>query len=115
MVLACSQVSICSSLLYIRYKDHVFFKNYTLPSAKVIERETVGWVKEQNEEMLLLVSDRAVSVGDCKVNGVVILKSCIVEMVELPLKQALNCSKTTRKVSMRSAQRSEKLTEREKK
>ena len=101
-------------LVYVRYKDHVYFKNYRNPPSQAMERESVGWVKEENAELMLIVCDKAVSI-EGQVNGLIILKPCILEMVEL---QLLRFSDESLKASVAkekneycaSSQRSEKLT-----
>ncbi len=87
-------------LVYVKYKDHVFFRNVqTLPTESVI-RESVGWVKKENDEIMLIECDRLVLQGYSGCNGVVILKNCIVSMVELPLQSFLggylNCQEVTK-------------------
>lgn len=100
--------------VYVRYKDHVYFRGFKNPQCQAVEREAVGWIKEENAELLLIVCDKAVSTIGGQVNGLVILRSCIISMVELPLDdvctQHLNCQVTTRKTEYcASSQRSEKL------
>jgi hypothetical protein len=86
-------------LVYVRYKDHVFFKNMQSPKAEAIERETVGWVKGETDELLLLENDRAIPSRDKNVNGLIILKNCIVEahplLLQNNLKWVLNSAKPT--------------------
>ena len=55
-----ARASPLNPLLYVRYKDHVIYKNMQNPKAEAIERETVGWLKGQTDEMLLLENDRAI-------------------------------------------------------
>jgi hypothetical protein len=90
------------SAVYVRYRDHVLFKNIEQPVAEAIERETLGWFAKETEEIMLIEHDRAVpyaDIGSSQGNGVIILKSCIVEMRELPLQENsgchLNSSRTT--------------------
>ena len=47
--------------VYVRYRDHVFFRNVEIPAAQAIIREALGWVKEENEEVMLIECDRAAS------------------------------------------------------
>jgi hypothetical protein len=106
---------VSNEVVYVRYKDHVYFKNYRNPPSQAVERETVGWVKEENAELILIVCDKAVSNGEGQVNGLIILKSCILEKVELPLQrfsdEPLNWSASKKKSEYcASSQRSEKLT-----
>jgi len=85
--------------IYVRYKDHMFFKNVQNPKAEAIEREAIGWVKEQNDELLLLVNDRAIPSHGKNVNGLIILKNCILEahplLLQNNLKWVLNSAKPT--------------------
>jgi hypothetical protein len=107
------------SPIYIRYKDHAIFKNISEPSAVAVVRETIGWVKEQNEELLLIEHDRAIPSQGKGVNGIVILKNCILEAYALPLQNnsewVLSSRETTSKVELafrpseRKTQRAKKL------
>jgi hypothetical protein len=103
-------------LIYVKYKDHAIYKNIQHPVAEAVERETVGWLTKQNEEILLVEHDRTVSNAQLpsgQGNGIIILKSCILEIRLLPLQKIsnwhLNSQKTKVKLSMRFSQRSEKL------
>src|SRR5208283_4253373 len=65
-------------LIYVRYKDHVIYKNILQPVAEAAERETVGWLTNQNEEILLIEHDRTVpnaQISSGQGNGVIILKN----------------------------------------
>ena len=90
--------------IYVKYKDHVFFKNISEPVAAPVIRETVGWVKEENEELFLIETDRAVPRIGKKVNGIIILKNCIIEAYPLPLQNNseyhLNLKKTTSRLEL---------------
>ena len=92
-------VSYLCPLVYVRYKDHVFFKNMQNPKAQAIERETIGWVKGETDELLLLENDWAIPSQDKNVNGLIILKNCIVEahplLLQNNLKWVLNSAKPT--------------------
>ena len=72
-------------LVYVKYKDHVFYKNMKKHPSKAVIRETVGWIRNENEELLLLESDRCPLPGSTGFNGVAILKNCIIEQADLPL------------------------------
>jgi hypothetical protein len=114
---AASSVSGASSQIravHIKYKDHVFFRNISSPAAEAVIREVLGWVRTETDEALLVECDRPLVDGCSGFNGVVILKSCIVSMVELPLQgfpgKALNCSANRNGCECcASSQRSEKL------
>ena len=89
--------------VYVRYRDHAFFRNVQSPVVEAVIREALGWVKKENDEVMLIECDRPLLEGCSGFNGVVILKNCIVSMVELPLDRfssgTLNCSAVTERVS----------------
>ncbi len=77
-------------LVYVKYKDHVIYRNIQHPLAKAVERETVGWLTNQNDEIMLIEHDRNLGVKGGGINGVVLLKSCILEIQLLPLQKTSN-------------------------
>jgi len=82
------------SAVYVRYKDHVLFKNIQQPIADAVERETIGWLTKQNDEIMLIEHDRTIpnaQIPSGQGNGVIILKSCIIEIRKLPLQKTSNC------------------------
>jgi hypothetical protein len=92
------------SAVYIRYKDHVLFKNIEQPLDDAVERETIGWLSKQTDEIMLIEHDRTVpddQIPSGSGSGLIILKSCIIEIHELPLQKnsycTLNSPKTTNK------------------
>ena len=46
------------SLVYVRYKDHVIYKNILQPIAEAGERETIGWLSNRMSEIILVEHDR---------------------------------------------------------
>ena len=97
--------------VYVRYRDHVFFRNVEAPAAEAIIREALGWVKEENDEVMLIECDRPLLQCHSGFNGVVVVKSCIVSMVSLNFEHVLNCPLTLLKNRVCApSQRSEKLT-----
>jgi hypothetical protein len=83
-----------SSAVYVRYKDHVLFKNVQKPIADAIERETVGWLTKQDAEIILIEHDRTIPnahIPSGSGSGLVILRSCIIEIRELPLQESSYC------------------------
>jgi len=88
------------SPVYIRYKDHVLFRNVVEPIEEAVERETIGWLTKQSDEIMLIEHDR--TIPDAQVpggqgNGVIILKSCILEIRKLPLQKTSNCHLNSQK------------------
>jgi len=76
------------SVVYIRYKDHVLFRNTPQPIEDAAERETVGWLTQENGELLCIQHDRTVespNYSSGTASGLVLLKSCILEIHALPL------------------------------
>ena len=70
-------------LVYVRYKDHVLFRN---SNPKLYEssniRETLGWLMHETNEALFLIHDRIVKpfVNEVRETGLIILKSDILEI-----------------------------------
>jgi hypothetical protein len=96
--------------VYVRYRDHVFFRNVEAPAAQAIIREALGWVKEENDEVMLIECDRPLPECSSGFNGVVVVKSCIVSMVSLNFEHVLNCPHPLLKNRVCApSQRSEKL------
>ena len=90
------------SAVYIRYKDHVLFKNTKHPLEEAIERETIGWLSKENNEIILVEHDRTtpdIKLSSGQTSGLIIIKSCITEIRKLPLQEIsewrLNSQKTT--------------------
>jgi len=78
------------SVVYIRYKDHVLFKNTPQPVKDAAERETVGWLTQETGDLLCLQHDRTVESPHCSsgtASGLLLLKSCILEIRALPLQR----------------------------
>lgn len=91
-------------IVYIRYKDHVLFRNTAKPVNDVAERETVGWLTHENKEHVCVEHDRTIEnlqYTSGTGSGLVLLKSCILEIRALPLQKfqrgSLSCQndKTT--------------------
>ena len=72
----------------IRYLDHVEFRNYNYKSLSPILRELVGWIVTEDEDHIVVLSERAASkdleeIAKLKPSGFVILKSTVKEVIEL--------------------------------
>ncbi len=75
------------SPVYIRYKDHVLFKNIVQPIEEAVERETIGWLTKETDEIILVEHDRTIPCLQIPIgqgSGVIILKNCIIELHKLP-------------------------------
>ena len=109
-----SQISRCPKcLVYVRYKDHVIFKNVAQQPVKPVERETVGWLTNQTDELLLIQNDRAVITKEKRVNGIIILRNCVIEAFQLPFPSselASNNGLTSNKISEYAFRKAERKT-----
>ena len=109
-VMAAGASSQILKAVYVRYRDHVFFKNIQAPAAEAIIREVLGWVRQENDEVMLIECDRPLMQGCSGFNGVVILKNCIVALLPLGFEHNLNYQfGLVENRVCASSQRSEKL------
>ncbi|MGB9777995.1 MAG: hypothetical protein ACPLW8_01200 [Candidatus Bathyarchaeales archaeon] len=88
------------SAVYIRYKDHVLFRNTPKPIKDAAERETLGWLAQETDELLCIEHDRTAEnphSSSGTASGLLLLKSCILEIRTLPLQnfesRSINCRK----------------------
>ncbi len=82
------------SPVYVRYKDHSIYKNVLQPIKEAVERETIGWLTKQTDDVMLIEHDRTIPCFQLSMgqgSGLLILKSCIIEIRELPLQKSSNC------------------------
>ncbi len=88
-------------IVFVRYKDHVVFKNVQSVGLSPVIRETIGWIKKENDDLVLIENDRSILAGCSGFNGILILKNCILSMVEVPLQTIsywdLNCGTDTKR------------------
>ena len=71
------------TLVYIRYLDHVLYKNTPKAVKTPAERETIGWLAHENDELICLENDRTIDelpFSNGSGSGLVILKNCILEI-----------------------------------
>ncbi|MEM3378703.1 MAG: hypothetical protein QXV09_05710 [Candidatus Bathyarchaeia archaeon] len=81
--------------VYVRYLDHVLFRNADAGLFKPALRETVGWLHRETADAIWLLWERSVKplpheMSPSKESGLVLLRSDIVEMRRLPLQKRLN-------------------------
>ena len=77
------------SLVYVRYRDHVLFRNLSEPVKDPVERETVGWLTQENSEIMCIQHDRTIEnskTSSGAASGLLLLKNCILEIDALRLK-----------------------------
>ncbi|MDH5390933.1 MAG: hypothetical protein OEX10_07260 [Candidatus Bathyarchaeota archaeon] len=78
------------SVVYIRYLDHVLFKNTPDAVEDAAERETVGWLTQETGKLLCIQHDRtmeSLQYSSGTASGLVLLKNCILEIRKLPLQK----------------------------
>jgi len=83
------------SVVYIRYKDHVLFKNTPQPIKDAAERETVGWLTQETGDLLCIQHERTAESphrSSGTASGLLLLKSCIIKIQTLPLQDVPNGS-----------------------
>ncbi|MCJ7469694.1 hypothetical protein MUO74_04220 [Candidatus Bathyarchaeota archaeon] len=76
------------SIVYVRYKDHVLYRNEAQPLKDAAECETVGWLTQETGDLLCIQHDRtieSIKYSSGKASGLVLLKSCVLEIRALPL------------------------------
>ena len=79
-----------TSLVYIRYRDHLLFKATDPEHLAPIERECVGWLEKESSDAVCLLWDRSVikllnEIIYPQGSGLVILKSDILELTQIEL------------------------------
>lgn len=74
-------------IVYVRYKDHVLFRDAEANTYKPFVREAVGWLDYEDQECIRLVWERFAEPSPenakQRATGLVILKSCILEICEV--------------------------------
>jgi hypothetical protein len=74
--------------VYVRYKDHVLFKDVDPSAFEPFTRETIGWLDYEASDFVRVVWERSVENGSnpatkTKATGLVILKADVLEMRRL--------------------------------
>ena len=74
-----------SSLVYVRYVDHVLFRDMDPTHARPFTRECVGWLDYEDSETVRIVWERFAmpdppNEAKPRATGLVILKKTILEM-----------------------------------
>lgn len=70
--------------VYLRYLDHVLFRNADPDVIKPVVREAMGWVVKDDDEAIMIVFDKSVDrllhEKDSIASGLVVLKKDVLEM-----------------------------------
>jgi len=94
-------------LVYIRYLDHVLFKNTPKVLENAAERETIGWLAHENDELICLENDRTIDelpYSNGSGSGLVLLKNCILEIRVSPLQNFSPLTLISRNTHTRSVE-----------
>jgi len=95
------------SVVYIRYLDHVLFKNTPEAVKVAAERETIGWLTHENGKLLCIENDRTLNelpYSSGSGSGLVLLKSCILEIRALPLQKFSGLTLISRNTDITNAE-----------
>jgi len=82
--------------IYVKYLDHVLFKNCNLTEAKPCIREVIGWLASENLEALLIYVDQPANPNaheKMTETGLIILKHTILETRKVRIKKPFNRSR----------------------
>ena len=73
------------TMLYVKYRDHVLFRNCNSSEMKPIIREVVGWLTFENTDSICICYDKPVDPlpNETRESGFIILKSDVLEVCEL--------------------------------
>ena len=95
------------SIVYIRYLDHVLYRNTPTPVTEPAERETIGWLTHENGKLLCIENDRTLNelpYSSGSGSGLVLLKSCILEIRALPLQKFSGLTLISRNTDITNAE-----------
>jgi hypothetical protein len=95
------------SVVYIRYLDHVLFQNTPEAVEDAAERETIGWLTQETGKLFCIQHDRTIEKLDTSsgtASGLVLLKSCILDIRKLPLQKFSGLTLISRKDDIRDAE-----------
>jgi len=88
-------------IIYVRYLDHVLWRNITDPFIKPAVRETIGWYIDEEKDVIGISWDRAtkpfILQQSSLQSGAALVKNCILEIRTMPLQDFLNRSLSCRK------------------
>ena len=74
-------------LVYVKYHDHVLFRNLRPVQIPIAEREAVGWLVFQNDDEIVVIADKSskplpFEKTDSKI-GLRLVRSCVKEIREI--------------------------------
>ena len=95
------------SLVYVRYLDHVLYRNTPKPIEEPAERETIGWLTKDEKEVVCIENDRTLDelpYSSGSGSGLVLLRSCILEIRLSPIQKVSGWTLISRNTNFRNAE-----------
>ena len=95
------------SVVYIRYLDHVLYRNTPKTVEEAVERETIGWLTQETGKLFCVQNDRTLDklpYTNGTASGLVLIKSCILEIRALPLQNPSGWPLISRNTDIRNAE-----------
>jgi hypothetical protein len=97
-----SQPIPAGSAVYVRYRDHILFRNTKNAIDVPVERETMGWLANENADAIRIHWDKTLKpfskMNESPHCGLVLIRNCILEIRALPLQDflrwPLSCANT---------------------
>jgi hypothetical protein len=101
------EATLLGSVVYVRYLDHVLYKNTPKPIEEATERETIGWLTKDEKGIICIENDRTLNklpYSSGSGSGLVLLKSCILEIRLSPTQDVSGWSLISRNTNFRNAE-----------
>ena len=95
------------SVVYVRYLDHVLYRNTPKPIEEPAERETIGWLTKEKRKLFCIENDRTLDklpYSSGTGSGLVLIRSCILEIRVSPLQKASGWPLISRNTNIRNAE-----------
>ena len=102
-----NKANLLGSVVYVRYLDHVLYRNTPKPVEEPAERETIGWLAHENDELICIENDRTIDelpYSNGSGSGLVLLKSCIIEIRSSPTQKVSGWTLISRNTHFRNAE-----------
>jgi len=101
------EASLLGSMVYVRYLDHVLYRNTPKPVEEPAERETIGWLTKDEKGVVCIENDRTLDklpYSSGSGSGLVLLKSCIIEIRLAPIQNVSGWTLISRNTDFRNAE-----------
>ncbi len=84
--------------VYVKYRDHILFKNCNPGKIESCTRELMGWLVGEDSKTMLICIDQPIDPLEhekTNATGLIILKDCILETHKIKIKKPFNHSRTS--------------------